>query len=54
VTVGVAVGQVMTHLGLHEVTENYPGVLAEWLVIDGDRVAPGQPLVQLHPLAGAR
>jgi biotin carboxyl carrier protein len=54
VKVGVAVGQVMIDLGPHEVTANYPGVLAEWLVIDGDRVAPGQPLDQLHPLAGAR
>jgi biotin carboxyl carrier protein len=44
----------MSRLGPREVTATYPGVLAEWLVIDGGRVAPGQPLVRLDPVAGAR
>ena len=51
---GAAVGQVMTRQGSHEVTADYPAVLAEWLVTRGDPVAPGQPLARLHPLARAR
>lgn len=27
----------------------YPGVLIEWLAVDGDPVWPGQPLARLHP-----
>jgi len=54
VKAAVLVGEGMSRLGPREVTATYPGVLAEWLVIDGDRVAPGQPLVRLHSLAGAR
>jgi [acyl-carrier-protein] S-malonyltransferase len=30
----------------------YGGHVVEWLVQDGDLVAPGQPLVRLHPEAG--
>jgi pyruvate/2-oxoglutarate dehydrogenase complex dihydrolipoamide acyltransferase (E2) component len=29
------------------------GTILEWLVEDGDPVAPGQPLVRLHPEANA-
>jgi len=29
------------------------GHVMEWLVEDGDLVSPGQPLVRLHPEAGA-
>lgn len=54
VQAGAAVGQVMTRQGPHEVAATYPAVLAEWLVTDGDPVAPGQPLARLHPLTGAR
>lgn len=54
VSAGAAVGQVMTRQGPHQVAAGYPAVLAEWLVTDGDPVAPGQPLARLHPLAGAR
>jgi len=25
------------------------GIVVEWLVEDGDPVAPGQPLLRLHP-----
>ena len=28
------------------------GIVVEWLVEDGDPVAPGQPLLRLHPEAG--
>ncbi len=31
----------------------YGGHVMEWLVEDGDLVSPGQPLVRLHPEAGA-
>ena len=27
----------------------YGGIVVEWLVEDGDPVAPGQPLLRLHP-----
>ncbi len=52
-TPGTAVGQVMTRQGAHEVTLSYPAVLAEWLVVDGDPVAPGQPLARLQPQGAA-
>lgn len=50
---GSAVGHVMTRQGPHEVAVGYAAVLAEWLVTDGDPVAPGQPLARLHPLGSA-
>ncbi len=50
---GTAVGHVMTRQGPHEVAVGYAAVLAEWLVTDGDPVAPGQPLARLHPLGSA-
>ncbi len=51
---GTSVGQVMTRQGAHEVTLTYPALLAEWLVVDGDPVGPGQPLARLQPQGGAR
>jgi [acyl-carrier-protein] S-malonyltransferase len=51
---GTAVGQVMTRQGANEVTLPYPAVLAEWLVVDGDPVAVGQPLARLQPRGGAQ
>jgi len=50
---GTALGQVMTRQGAHEVTLSYPAVLAEWLVVDGDPVASGQPLARLQPQGAA-
>ena len=35
----------------HPVTAEYGGAIVEWLVSDGDPVAPGQPLLRLHPTA---
>jgi [acyl-carrier-protein] S-malonyltransferase len=32
-----------------DVTAPHGGTVVEWLVEDGDPVAPGQPLVRLHP-----
>ncbi len=47
---GSTVGAVCTRRG-EEVAISAPhgGTVAEWLVADGDPVAPGQPLVRLHP-----
>jgi len=33
----------------YQVTAPHGGVVVEWLVEDGDPVAPGQPLLRLHP-----
>jgi len=52
--IGTAVGHVMTRQGSHDVMLTYPAVLAEWLAVDGDPVAAGQPLARLHPLGGSR
>jgi len=32
-----------------EVTAPHGGIVVEWLAEEGDPVAPGQPLVRLHP-----
>ena len=34
-----------------EVRAPHGGIVVEWLVEEGDPVAPGQPLVRLHPSA---
>lgn len=33
----------------HEITVRHEGQILEWLVEDGDPVAPGQPLLRVHP-----
>jgi [acyl-carrier-protein] S-malonyltransferase len=35
-----------------EVKAPHGGIVVEWLVEEGDPVAPGQPLVRLHPNGG--
>ena len=37
----------------YEVVAPHGGSIVEWLVTDGDPVNPGQPLLRLHPRAGA-
>ncbi|MEJ5945690.1 acyltransferase domain-containing protein [Pseudokineococcus basanitobsidens] len=37
----------------HDASAPHGGTVVEWLVEDGDPVAPGQPLVRLHPAGGA-
>lgn len=37
----------------YEVVAPHGGTIVEWLVTDGDPVNPGQPLLRLHPRAGA-
>jgi [acyl-carrier-protein] S-malonyltransferase len=48
---GAVVGVVITLRDEHRVTAPHGGHVVEWLVEDGDPVAPGQPLVRLHPEA---
>ncbi|TDE13559.1 acyltransferase domain-containing protein [Jiangella asiatica] len=50
---GDAVGTVTSLRDALEVTAGHGGTVIEWLVEDGDPVAPGQPLVRLHPEAVA-
>jgi [acyl-carrier-protein] S-malonyltransferase len=48
-TPGHAVGRVINLRDDRPVTAPHGGVVVEWLVEDGDPVAPGQPLLRLHP-----
>ncbi|MDP9418007.1 MAG: acyltransferase domain-containing protein [Actinomycetota bacterium] len=48
---GMQVGVVATRREEQAVTAPHGGTVVEWLVEDGDPVAPGQPLVRLHPEA---
>lgn len=45
------VGAVETLRESIPVVAPHGGVVVEWLVEDGDPVAPGQPIIRLHPLA---
>ncbi|GAB3702506.1 acyltransferase domain-containing protein [Mariniluteicoccus flavus] len=46
---GAAIGTVATLRDESTVTTPHGGTLTEWLVEDGDPVAPGQPLLRLYP-----
>lgn len=46
---GVAIGDVASLRDRITVTAAHGGQVVEWLVEDGDLVAPGQPLLRLHP-----
>jgi [acyl-carrier-protein] S-malonyltransferase len=46
---GASVGTVVSHRAESLVAAVHGGVLVEWLVHDGDPVAPGQPVAMLHP-----
>jgi [acyl-carrier-protein] S-malonyltransferase len=48
---GSVVGVVVTTRDEQPVLAPHGGHVVEWLVEDGDLVAPGQPLVRLHPEA---
>jgi [acyl-carrier-protein] S-malonyltransferase len=48
---GQSVGVVVTLRDQQPVLAPHGGHVVEWLVEDGDPVAPGQPLVRLHPEA---
>jgi [acyl-carrier-protein] S-malonyltransferase len=49
--VDAVVGTVDTLRDSIPVVAPHGGTVVEWLVEDGDPVAPGQPIVRLHPLA---
>ena len=44
-----AVATVVARGDEHEITVRHEGQVLEWLVEDGDPVAPGQPLLRVHP-----
>jgi [acyl-carrier-protein] S-malonyltransferase len=46
---GERIGTVSSLRESVDVTAPHGGTVVEWLVEDGDPVAPGQPLVRLHP-----
>lgn len=46
---GVTIGDVASLRDRVSVTAAHGGQIVEWLVHDGDPVAPGQPLLRLHP-----
>ncbi len=48
--VGAAIGTVANLRDSIQVKMTHPGTITEWLVEDGDRVAPGQPLIRLYPI----
>jgi [acyl-carrier-protein] S-malonyltransferase len=50
---GSSIGSVQTLRDEQTVLAPHGGTVIEWLVEDGDPVAPGQPLVRLHPEAAA-
>ena len=50
---GDVVGTVKSSRDSLDVTAGHGGTVIEWLVEEGDPVAPGQPLVRLHPEAVA-
>jgi [acyl-carrier-protein] S-malonyltransferase len=49
--VDATVGTVETLRDTIPVVAPHGGTIVEWLVEDGDPVAPGQPIVRLHPIA---
>jgi [acyl-carrier-protein] S-malonyltransferase len=50
---GAKVGAVVSRREERVLVAEYGGTILEWLVEDGDPVAPGQPLVRVHPTAEA-
>jgi [acyl-carrier-protein] S-malonyltransferase len=46
---GARIGTVSSLRESVDVTAPHGGTVVEWLVEDGDPVAPGQPLIRLHP-----
>jgi [acyl-carrier-protein] S-malonyltransferase len=51
VLVNATVGTVETLRETIPVVAPHGGLVVEWLVEDGDPVAPGQPIIRLHPIA---
>jgi [acyl-carrier-protein] S-malonyltransferase len=51
VDVAAEIGAVETLRDTIPVVAPHGGLIVEWLVEDGDPVAPGQPVLRLHPVA---
>jgi [acyl-carrier-protein] S-malonyltransferase len=51
VGIGDTIAVVSTLRDRYDVVAPHGGRVMEWLVEDGDPVAPGQPIVRLHPEA---
>jgi [acyl-carrier-protein] S-malonyltransferase len=54
VPAGAVLGAVRTRREDLQVSAGYDGVLVEWLLEDGDLVAPGEPVARLVPGSGER
>ncbi|WP_308192633.1 acyltransferase domain-containing protein [Nocardioides sp. CFH 31398] len=52
-TAGARIGEIASLRDMLEVGATQGGQVVEWLVEDQDPVAPGQPLLRLHPESGA-
>jgi [acyl-carrier-protein] S-malonyltransferase len=50
---GAKIGAVVSRREERVLVAEHGGTVLEWLVEDGDPVAPGQPLVRIHPKAEA-
>jgi len=46
---GATVARLIARRDEHDITVAHGGEILEWLVEDGDPVAPGQPLLRIHP-----
>jgi [acyl-carrier-protein] S-malonyltransferase len=46
---GAIIGELVNRDKRESVIAANGGVVIEWLLVDGDPVTPGQPLVRLHP-----
>jgi [acyl-carrier-protein] S-malonyltransferase len=49
ITPGTPIGSVASLRDQTPVVAPHGGTIVEWLVVDGDLVSPGQPLIRLHP-----
>ena len=49
---GTTIGEIASLRDRTAITAPHGGQVVEWLVQDGDLVAPGQPLLRLHPEGG--
>jgi [acyl-carrier-protein] S-malonyltransferase len=54
VSTGALIGNIKTLKDHFPITAPHGGTVIEWLAQDGDPVAPGQPLLRLHPLPSNR
>ena len=50
---GTVIGTAANRRDSVEVRTTHDGTVTEWLVEDGDPVAPGQPLIRLYPATEA-